>query len=146
MVQMKIVTIGSGNVGGGLARLWRTAGHDVTALNSIGGDASDADVIVVAVPGPTIREALSKVTGIDGKPTIDTTNSMTGPPEGHPSLAAQVKSIVGGPTIKDQFRGPLRPDQSAARPTPQRVRLRRRGPSAGRAADRRCRIPTPVRG
>jgi len=100
MVKMRIVTIGSGNVGGGLARLWRTAGHDVTALNSIGGDASDADVIVVAVPGPTIREALSKVTGIDGKPTIDTTNSMTGPPEGHPSLAAQVKSIVGGPTIK----------------------------------------------
>jgi len=29
---MKIVTIGRGNVGGGLAALWRKAGHEVTEL------------------------------------------------------------------------------------------------------------------
>ena len=48
---MKIVTIGRGNVGGGLAALWRKAGHEVTALGHDGGDASDADVVLVAVPG-----------------------------------------------------------------------------------------------
>jgi predicted dinucleotide-binding enzyme len=97
---MRIVTIGNGSVGGGLARLWTTAGHDVTALGSEGGDASDAEAIVVAVPGGAIRDALAKVKGIEGKPTVDATNSLSGPPAGYPSLTAQVKSIVGGPTIK----------------------------------------------
>ena len=51
---MKITVIGRGNVGGGLARLWRQAGHDVTELGKDGGDASDADVILVAVPSAAI--------------------------------------------------------------------------------------------
>jgi hypothetical protein len=46
---MKITVLGRGNVGGGLARLWQQAGHEVTALGSEGGDASGADVIVAAV-------------------------------------------------------------------------------------------------
>jgi predicted dinucleotide-binding enzyme len=29
---MKITTVGKGNIGGGLARLWEQAGHDVTSL------------------------------------------------------------------------------------------------------------------
>ena len=49
---MKIVTIGRGNVGGGLGALWRKAGHEVTELGRDGGDASDADVVLVAVPAP----------------------------------------------------------------------------------------------
>ena len=36
---MKIVVIGRGNVGGGLAALWHKAGHEVTALGRDGGDA-----------------------------------------------------------------------------------------------------------
>ena len=47
---MNIVVIGRGNVGGGLAALWRKAGHEVTELSRRGGDASGADVIVVPVP------------------------------------------------------------------------------------------------
>ena len=35
---MKIVTIGKGNIGGGLGKLWRNAGHDVTELGREGGD------------------------------------------------------------------------------------------------------------
>jgi hypothetical protein len=38
--------------------------------------------------------------GYTGKITIDATNSLSGPREGFPSLAAEVKSIVGGPTAK----------------------------------------------
>src|SRR5207244_7034916 len=69
-------------------------------LGREGGDASDAEVVAVAVPGDAIAEALSKVTGLAGKITIDATNSFSGPRDGFQSLAAEVKSIIGGPTAK----------------------------------------------
>jgi predicted dinucleotide-binding enzyme len=97
---VKIVVVGRGNVGGGLAGLWRSAGHDVLGLGRDGGDATDADVVVVAVPGEAIAEALYKVQGLAGKITIDATNSFSGPRDGFSSLAAEVKSIIGGPTAK----------------------------------------------
>jgi 8-hydroxy-5-deazaflavin:NADPH oxidoreductase len=97
---MKITVIGRGNVGGGLARLWQQAGHEVTALGRDGGDATDADVVVLAVPSPEIREALGRVSGLAGKPTIDATNAVRGRDERFESLAHEVKSIVGGPTAK----------------------------------------------
>jgi 8-hydroxy-5-deazaflavin:NADPH oxidoreductase len=97
---MKITVIGRGNVGGGLARLWEQAGHDVTALGKDGGDASGADVIVVAVPSASIADALGKVDGIAGKPAIDTTNAFGGRDEQFESLAHRVKSITGGPVAK----------------------------------------------
>jgi len=97
---MKITVIGRGNVGGGLAQLWRGAGHEVQELGRDGGDASDADVLVVAVPGPEIASALDGVSGIEGKPTIDATNAVRGRNEAFESNAHEVKSIVGGPTAK----------------------------------------------
>ena len=97
---MKIAVIGRGNVGGGLARLWEQAGHELTALGSEGGDASAADVVVVAVPAAAIGDALGKVSGIQGKLAIDATNALNGRQEAFESLAHQVKSIVGGPTAK----------------------------------------------
>jgi predicted dinucleotide-binding enzyme len=97
---MKVTVIGRGNVGGGLAERWRRAGHDVQELGRDGGDASDADAIVIAVPGGLIADALAKVTGVDGKVAIDTTNAIHGRPEGFESLAHQVKSVVRGPTSK----------------------------------------------
>ncbi len=97
---MNITVIGKGNVGGGLAELWRAAGHEVQELGRDGGDASAADVIVVAVPGGAIAEALGKVAGIAGKVTIDATNAWGGRNEAFESQAHEVKSIVGGPTAK----------------------------------------------
>lgn len=97
---MRITVIGRGNVGGGLAGLWRAAGHDVTELGRGGGDASNADALLVAVPGPAIGEALASVTGIDGKITIDATNAARGRNDAYESLAHEVKAIVGGPTAK----------------------------------------------
>jgi 8-hydroxy-5-deazaflavin:NADPH oxidoreductase len=97
---MRITVIGKGNVGGGLARLWERAGHEVTALGRDGGDASDADVVLVAVPSPEIASALGKVSGLDGKVTLDATNAFRGRNEAFESLAHEVKSIVGGPTAK----------------------------------------------
>src|SRR5439155_20912214 len=71
--RMKITVIGRGNVGGGLAKLWRAAGHDVTELGRDGGDASDADVLLVAVPSDSIVDALHRVSGIAGKAANDGT-------------------------------------------------------------------------
>jgi predicted dinucleotide-binding enzyme len=97
---VKIAVIGRGNVGGGLARKWRDAGHEVQELGRDGGDASEADVILVAVPSPHIADALGKVAGIEGKTTIDATNAPGGRNEEFESLAHEVKAIVGGPTAK----------------------------------------------
>jgi hypothetical protein len=47
---MNITTIDRRNIGGGLARLWERERHSVTTLGRDGGDASDADVILTAVP------------------------------------------------------------------------------------------------
>lgn len=97
---MKITVIGRGNVGGGLARLWRGAGHEVTELGRDGGDASGADVLLLAVPSGAIAEALASVSGIEGKITIDATNAFRGRNEEFESLAHEVKSITGGPVAK----------------------------------------------
>ena len=97
---MKITVIGRGNVGGGLARRWRDAGHELQELGRDGGDASNADVLLVAVPGAEIANALGAMSGIDGKVTIDATNAVRGRNEEFESLAHEVKSIVGGPTAK----------------------------------------------
>lgn len=97
---MKIVTIGRGNIGGGLGRLWRDAGHDVTALGRDGGNAAEADVILVAVPSSEITNALRSVSGIEGKIAIDATNAFGGRNEDYPSLAHEVKAATGGPVAK----------------------------------------------
>ena len=98
---MKITVIGRGNVGGGLAERWQRAGHEVTALGRDGGDASDADVVLVAVPGGELAEALAKVTGLRGKTVIDATNVFgDARNESFPSLAHEVKAIVEGPVAK----------------------------------------------
>jgi predicted dinucleotide-binding enzyme len=97
---MRITVVGRGRVGGGLARLWTEAGHEVTGLGRDGGDAAGADVVVVAVPGPSIAEALAKVSGLAGQVTVDACN-LYGPRDlAFPSLSHLVKSIVGGPTAK----------------------------------------------
>lgn len=97
---MKITTIGRGNIGGGLARLWEQAGHEVTALGRDGGDASDADVVFVAVPSSSISDALSAVTGLDGKVAIDAANAFAGRNEEYESFAHEVKAHTNGPVAK----------------------------------------------
>src|ERR1700676_1581651 len=98
---MKIVTIGRGNIGGGLADLWERAGHQVTRLGREGGDVSDADVVVLAVPGGGIAEAFDPLGGVEGKPVNDATNRIgVSAPQGFASNAEFVKSRTHGPTAK----------------------------------------------
>jgi predicted dinucleotide-binding enzyme len=98
---MKIAVVGRGNVGGGLADLWDKAGHDVTRIGREGGDVSEAEAVLVAVPGGTIAQALENLQGIEGKTVIDATNLVgADPPEGFSSNAEFVKSRTNGPTAK----------------------------------------------
>jgi predicted dinucleotide-binding enzyme len=97
---VKIVVIGRGNVGGGLARLWREAGHDVQELGRDGGDAAGADAVLLAIPPGAIADALASVSGLEGIPVVDATNATGGRPEGFDSLAEYVRSLTGGPVAK----------------------------------------------
>jgi 8-hydroxy-5-deazaflavin:NADPH oxidoreductase len=97
---MKITSIGRGNIGSGLARRWEQAGHEVTTLGREGGDASEADVVLVAVPGGSIGDALASVTGLEGKVAIDATNAFAGRDERFESLAHEVKAVTNGPVAK----------------------------------------------
>ncbi len=98
---MKIAVIGRGHLGGGLADLWEQAGHTVSRIGRNGGDVRTADVVIVAVPGGRVADALSEVTGLQGKIAIDATNRFgVDPPPGFSSNAQYVKSVTGGPTAK----------------------------------------------
>ena len=97
---MNITTIGRGNIGGGLARLCEQSGHTVTTLGSEGGDASDADVVFVAVPSGAISDALGKVSGLEGKIAIDAANAFAGRNEQYESFAHEVKAHTNGPVAK----------------------------------------------
>jgi 8-hydroxy-5-deazaflavin:NADPH oxidoreductase len=98
---MKIAVIGRGNVGGGLADLWEGAGHELQGIGQEGGDVSEVEAVVVAVPGAMIAEALDNVHGLEGKTVIDATNLVGAePPEGFSSNAEYVKSRTSGPTAK----------------------------------------------
>jgi 8-hydroxy-5-deazaflavin:NADPH oxidoreductase len=98
---MKIAVVGRGNIGGGLADRWERAGHEVTRIGKEGGDVSDAEAVLVAVPGGAVADALEKVRGIEGKTVIDATNLVGAkPPGGFASNAEFIKSKTGGPTAK----------------------------------------------
>jgi len=97
---MNITVIGRGNVGGGLGSRWERAGHEVQSLGRDGGEAGTADVIVLAVPGGAVADALAKVTGIGGKVAIDTTNVVRGRNSDFESNAHWVKSLTNGPVAK----------------------------------------------
>lgn len=98
---MRITVVGRGNVGGSLANVWESAGHQVTRLGRDGGEVSDADAVLVAVPGEVIAEAFDKLRGVEGKTVIDAANLYgVAPPDGFTSNAEWVRFRTDGPTAK----------------------------------------------
>jgi 8-hydroxy-5-deazaflavin:NADPH oxidoreductase len=98
---MKIASIGRGRIGGGLGKLWEQAGHEVALLGQGGGDVSDADAVLIAVPGTAVAQALDTVRGIGTKTVIDASNLVrSSPPDGYASNAEYIKSRTNGPTAK----------------------------------------------
>ena len=98
---LRIAVVGRGNVGGGLANLWERAGHEVVRHGRDGGDVSDREAVLLAVPGGAIAEVLARLAGLEGKTVIDATNLLDArPPAGFASNAEYVKSKTGGATAK----------------------------------------------
>ena len=115
---MNITTIGKGNIGGGLARLWEKAGHNVTTLGREGGDASGADVVLVAVPGGAASEALGKVSGLEGKIAIDAENTFSGPGRAVRVVRTRGEGAherPGGEGVQRELREALRRDREPAK-------------------------------
>ena len=92
---MKIAIIGMGNVGTALGRKWTAAGHQVTfgsrdpnkgraEAKQIGAStagikdaAAGAEVVLLAVPYPAIRDTLAAIGDLAGKVLLDCTNPLT---------------------------------------------------------------------
>lgn len=95
---MRIAVIGTGNVGGTLGTRWAQGGHqvifgsrkpqaeDVRAVLSTAGPnsrvatpreaAHSSDVVVLAVPWPAVRDAISELGDLSGKTVVDATNPL----------------------------------------------------------------------
>jgi 8-hydroxy-5-deazaflavin:NADPH oxidoreductase len=99
---MKIAIIGSGNIGGGLARAWRRKNHVVTfgardpadselaalcheigaQTASIGDAVRDAEVVVLAMPFGALDSVLAATGDLAGKTVVDCTNAVERAPGG----------------------------------------------------------------
>jgi predicted dinucleotide-binding enzyme len=94
---MKIAIVGAGSVGSALGFGWAKAGHDVVfAVRDTGSrsaqaaaargarpvapaETTDVDVIVLAVPWPSMDDTLASLGDVSGKIIVDATNPV-GPP------------------------------------------------------------------
>jgi 8-hydroxy-5-deazaflavin:NADPH oxidoreductase len=118
---VKIGVIGSGSVGGGLARLWAAKGHQVmlsfardeaklaqkaAAMGAQVGSPAEAvafgEVVVFAPPWSTVREAITAAGSLDGKVLIDCTNNMSGE-DLQTSGAEQIAALAPGAKVVKAF-------------------------------------------
>jgi len=82
---VRIGFVGSGRIGGNLARLLAAAGHDVFMSFSrdperVDGTPAEAaafgELVVLSVPWTLVETAVAEAGGLDGKIVIDTTNQF----------------------------------------------------------------------
>jgi predicted dinucleotide-binding enzyme len=88
---MRIAVIGKGNIGGTLGGKWAAAGHDVVyggrdasgtgpggaPVLQVGDALTDAEVVLLAVPGQAVRQVVSEHgAALAGKIVIDAVNRM----------------------------------------------------------------------
>jgi predicted dinucleotide-binding enzyme len=106
--------VGSGRIGGNLARLLAAAGHEVFLSFSrdparVDGTPTEAaafgDVVVLSVPWTLVETAVEQAGGLDGKVVIDTTNQF-GPdgweaiPEGLTAVQLNQRRMPGARLVK----------------------------------------------
>ena len=103
MNELRIAVLGAGNIGGTLGRKWAAAGHNIlfgvnnpdseraqalraelgtkVTIGSAADALVDSDVVVMALPGKVMDEAITKhAAQLDGKIIIDTANRLGGGP------------------------------------------------------------------
>jgi predicted dinucleotide-binding enzyme len=93
---MRITVLRAGHIGSTVGRLWHATGHEVTfaAQDSTGAHAlaeqrgerahaaavaeavAAAEVVLVAIPGPAVVDALTAAGSLDGQVVIDAANTM----------------------------------------------------------------------
>jgi 8-hydroxy-5-deazaflavin:NADPH oxidoreductase len=121
---MQIAIIGAGNVGRALATSLTRAGHDVTITAkhtdhavdvasetgaSVGvsnaAAATEADVVVLAVPAQSIGEVAGAMgSSLDGKVVVDVSNRPTPTPDGAwTSIAEELQTRVPGAKVVKAF-------------------------------------------
>jgi predicted dinucleotide-binding enzyme len=123
---MKIGIIGAGNIGGTLGTRWATAGHDVTygvrradsdevrdLIDRSGGRArastiaeavAASDVVVIAVPGPALRDVIAQASDWAGKIVIDVTNRFVPVSGGAgPSNSHEIARLAAGARVVKGF-------------------------------------------
>jgi 8-hydroxy-5-deazaflavin:NADPH oxidoreductase len=91
---MRIAVIGKGNIGGSLGSKWRVAGHDVVygardasgtgpgvaPVLAVGDALTDADVVLLAVPGKVVADVVSEQkNALAAKIVIDAVNRIGAP-------------------------------------------------------------------
>jgi predicted dinucleotide-binding enzyme len=95
---MRIAVIGKGNIGGSLGSKWRAAGHDVVygardasgagpgagpagaPVLAVGDALTDADVVLLAVPGKVVADVVSEQkNALASKIVIDAVNRIGAP-------------------------------------------------------------------
>ena len=134
---MRITVFGKGHVGGGLADLWERAGHQVTRFGRDGGDVSDAEVVLIAIPGGEVAAGLGRLTGLEGKTVIDATNRYGVDPRRDSAAQRRVHKVRDGRTdrqvVQRQLRVALATSERGPRQAEQPL-VRRRGGARGRGA------------
>ncbi len=120
---MKIAIIGTGNVGGALAKQWSKAGHQITlgvrdvnnfkganltnqeniSIDTIPHACEKSDVIVVAAVPPATIDIISAMGNVSGKVIIDAMNSIRTKPEGYANTFEAFKDLCKGAEIVKCF-------------------------------------------
>jgi len=111
---MRIGSIGKGNVGGALTRLWQQAGHDVRAGgrdDSVAEVAAHGDVVLLAVDADAVEDVLQAAGSLDGKVLIDATNDIDAK---FGSLAGRVAELAPGAKVVKAFNASFAPVFDAA--------------------------------
>ncbi|MCR9142116.1 MAG: NAD(P)-binding domain-containing protein [bacterium] len=118
---MRIAIIGTGNIGGRLARGWAAAGHtirlgsrdpagekvrEIVAANpdrisahSLAAAAESAEVVAIAVHPPVLREVCEALGEPGDRILIDTMNTMFRKPGEHATTAAALKAWTGSERV-----------------------------------------------
>lgn len=123
-----ITIVGTGNIGGGLARAWIRAGHDVrlavrdplapdvvdlveqgAKVVGIDGAAKGSDVVVLAIPAAAVPETIPKLGDLAGLVVVDCSNGIR---VTHPTHAPEGR-VVGEGLVMTAPEGSSMPEQVA---------------------------------
>jgi predicted dinucleotide-binding enzyme len=118
---MKVAIIGSGNVGGALARQWVKAGHSVLIgakfplsekniqlatkigedrFTSVESATQQSEVILIATPPTAIFDLIEQMGDVSGKILIDATNAVRQKPEPYDTVYHALADKTKGKAVK----------------------------------------------